>query len=75
MGFVLTSIYYAYYYAILALMNGGRVPTVMQSVTLGLFEQQYIRKALKRSKPSNRRSRTSLPSATPTTNRTACCAA
>jgi uncharacterized protein (UPF0332 family) len=42
MGFVLTNLYYAYYYSILALTNEGQVPTTMQSVTLGLFELQYI---------------------------------
>ena len=41
-GFVLTNLYYAFYYSILALMNEGQVPTTMQSVTLGLFERQYI---------------------------------
>jgi uncharacterized protein (UPF0332 family) len=44
-GFVLTNLYYAYYYAILALMKEGQVPTTMQSVTIGLFEQQYIKSA------------------------------
>jgi len=42
-GMVLTNLYYAYYYPILALMNEGRVPSTMQSVTVGLFEQQYIK--------------------------------
>jgi uncharacterized protein (UPF0332 family) len=42
-GFVLTNLYYAYYYSILSLMNEGQVPTTMQSVTLGLFERQYVR--------------------------------
>ena len=42
-GIVLTNLYYAYYYPILALMNEGRVPSTMQSVTIGLFEQQYIK--------------------------------
>ncbi len=42
-GFVLTNLYYAYYYPILALMNEGQVPTAMQSVTIGLFEQRFIR--------------------------------
>jgi uncharacterized protein (UPF0332 family) len=41
-GFVLTNLYYAYYYPILALQNEGQVPSTMQSVTIGLFEQQYI---------------------------------
>jgi hypothetical protein len=39
---VLTNLYYACYYSILALMNEGQVPTTMQSVTLGLFERQYV---------------------------------
>ena len=42
-GFVLTNLYYAFYYPILALMNEGQVPSTMQSVTIGLFEQQYIK--------------------------------
>jgi len=41
-GRVLTNLYYAYYYPVLALQNEGRVPDTMQSVTLGLFEQKYI---------------------------------
>jgi len=44
-GFVLTNLYYAYYYPILSLMNDGQVPSTMQSVTIGLFEQQYINTA------------------------------
>ena len=43
-GFVLTHLHYAYYYPILAIMNEGQVPSTMQSVTIGLFEQQYINK-------------------------------
>ena len=41
-GRVLTNLYYAYYYSVLALQNEGRVPETMQSVTLGLFEQKYV---------------------------------
>ena len=41
-GRVLTNLYYAFYYPVLALLNEGRVPETMQSVTLGLFERQYI---------------------------------
>jgi HEPN domain. len=42
-GLVLTNLFYAFYYSILALMNEGQTPTTMQSVTLGLFEQQFIK--------------------------------
>jgi uncharacterized protein len=45
-GFVLTNLFYAFYYPILALMNEGQVPMTMQSVTLGLFEQQFIKTGL-----------------------------
>ena len=41
-GRVLTNLYYAYYYAVLALMNEGRVPETMQSITLSLFERRFI---------------------------------
>lgn len=42
-GFVLTSLYYAFYYPVVAVLNEGRVPETMQSVALGLFDQQFIK--------------------------------
>lgn len=42
-AFVLNNLYLAYYYPILALVHDGRVPDSMQSVTIGLFDQQFIR--------------------------------
>jgi len=42
-GFVLTNLFYAFYYPILAIMNEGQVPTTMQSITIGLFDQQFIK--------------------------------
>jgi len=42
-GFVLTNLFYAFYYPVLAIMNEGRVPTTMQSITIGLFDQQFIK--------------------------------
>jgi len=41
-GFVLTNLYYSYYNPILALMNESQVPSTMQSVTIGFFEQRFI---------------------------------
>jgi len=41
-GFVLTNLYYSYYYPILALMNEGQVPSTMQNVTIAFFEQRFI---------------------------------
>jgi uncharacterized protein (UPF0332 family) len=52
-GFVLTNLYYAFYYSILALMNEGQVPATMQSVTLGLFDQQFVRTGFFKQKYSN----------------------
>jgi len=42
-AFVLTNLYYAYYYPVLALINEGQVPSTMQSVTIGLFDQRFIK--------------------------------
>jgi uncharacterized protein (UPF0332 family) len=42
-GFVLTNLFYAFYYPILAIMNEGQVPSTMQSITIGLFDQQFIK--------------------------------
>jgi uncharacterized protein (UPF0332 family) len=39
---VLASLYLAFYYALLALVHGGRVPETLQSVTIGLFDQHFI---------------------------------
>jgi uncharacterized protein (UPF0332 family) len=41
-GFVLTNLYYAFYYPIISLMNEGQVPNTMQSITIGLFDRQFI---------------------------------
>jgi uncharacterized protein (UPF0332 family) len=42
-GFVLNSLYLAFYYPVIALVHEGKVPDVMQSVTIGLFDQQFIK--------------------------------
>jgi uncharacterized protein (UPF0332 family) len=39
---VLASLYLAFYYPLIALVHGGRVPETLQSVTIGLFEQRFI---------------------------------
>ena len=38
-GFVLTNLFYAFYYPMLAIMNEGQVPATMQSITIGLFDR------------------------------------
>jgi uncharacterized protein (UPF0332 family) len=40
--FVLTNLYYAFYYPIISLMNEGQGPNTMQSITIGLFDRQFI---------------------------------
>jgi uncharacterized protein (UPF0332 family) len=42
-GFVLNNIYCAFYHSVIALVHGGQVPDVMQRVTIGLFEQRFVR--------------------------------
>ncbi len=41
-GFVMNSLYYAFYYPVIALVCEGKVPTEMQSVVIGLFDRQFI---------------------------------
>lgn len=41
-GPAVNGVYYAFYYPVLALVNEGRVPDVMQSVLIGLFDRQFI---------------------------------
>ena len=41
-GLAVTGVYYAFYYPVLALVSGGRVPDTMHHVIIGLFERQYI---------------------------------
>jgi uncharacterized protein (UPF0332 family) len=52
-GFVLTNLFFAFYYPILAIMNEGQVPTTMQSITIGLFDQQYIKAGIFRQEYSD----------------------
>jgi len=42
LAFVLNNLYLSCYYSIVALVHGGRVPETMQSVTIGLFDQQFV---------------------------------
>jgi uncharacterized protein (UPF0332 family) len=43
-GLVLNSLYYAFYYPVIALVYQGQVPSTMQSVVIGLFDRQFIEK-------------------------------
>ncbi len=40
--FVLSQLYQAYYYPVIALVYDGKVPETMQSVTIGLFQQRFV---------------------------------
>ena len=52
-GFVLTNLFYAFYYPMLAIMNEGQVPTAMQSITIGLFDRQFIKSGIFRQEYSD----------------------
>ncbi len=41
-GFVINGLYYAFYYPVIALVYQGQVPSAMQSVVIGQFDQQFI---------------------------------
>jgi uncharacterized protein (UPF0332 family) len=42
MGFIMNNLYYALFYPVLAVLNEGQVPTSMQSVTIALFDKEFI---------------------------------
>ncbi len=42
MGFIMNNLYYAFFYPVLAVLNEGQVPTSMQSVTIALFDKEFI---------------------------------
>ncbi len=42
-GLVINGLYYAFYYPVVALVYEGRTPSAMQSVVIGLFDDQFIR--------------------------------
>jgi len=42
MWFIMNNLYYAFFYPVLAVLNEGQVPTSMQSVTIALFDKEFI---------------------------------
>jgi uncharacterized protein (UPF0332 family) len=42
LGYVVNSLYYAFYYPVLALLQVKGVPAAMQSVSIALFEREFI---------------------------------
>ncbi len=42
MGFIMNNLYHAFFYSVLAVLNEGQVPTSMQSVTIALFDREFI---------------------------------
>lgn len=43
---VLSRLFQAFYYPVIALVHEGRVPETMQSVTIGLFEQRFVQRGI-----------------------------
>lgn len=46
LGYVLNSLYYAFYYPVLALLHSRDIPAAMQSVSIALFEREFIETGL-----------------------------
>jgi uncharacterized protein (UPF0332 family) len=42
-GYIINSLYYAFYYPALALLHTKNIPTAMQSVMIALFEREFVR--------------------------------
>jgi uncharacterized protein (UPF0332 family) len=45
-GYVMNSLYYAFYYPVLALLHARGVPAAMQSVSIALFEREFVKTGL-----------------------------
>ena len=45
-GYVVNSLYYALYYPVLALLHGRVIQAAMQSVSIALFEREFVRTGL-----------------------------
>jgi uncharacterized protein (UPF0332 family) len=43
LNFVVNSLYYAYYYPALALLHAKGIPAAMQSVSIALFEREFVK--------------------------------
>jgi len=41
-GYVMNSLYYAFYYPVLALLHTRGIPAAMQSVSIALFEREFV---------------------------------
>jgi len=46
LGFVINSLYYAFYYPVLALLHAKNIPAAMQSVSIALFEREFVETGL-----------------------------
>jgi uncharacterized protein (UPF0332 family) len=46
LGYVLNSLYYAFYYPVLALLHSRSIPAAMQSVSIALFEKEFVESGL-----------------------------
>ena len=42
LSYVVNSLYYAFYYPVLGLLHAKGTPAAMQSVSIGLFEREFI---------------------------------
>jgi uncharacterized protein (UPF0332 family) len=45
-GYVINSLYYAFYYPVLALLHAKDIPAAMQSVSIALFEREFVETGL-----------------------------
>ena len=46
LGYVVNSLYYACYYPVLALLRAKGIPAAMQTVSIALFEREFVEKGL-----------------------------
>jgi uncharacterized protein (UPF0332 family) len=46
LGYVVNSLYYAFYYPVLGLLHAKGTPAAMQSVSIALFEREFVKTGL-----------------------------
>lgn len=46
LGYVMNSLYYVFYYPVLALLRTRDIPATMQSISIALFEKEFVETGL-----------------------------
>ncbi len=53
LGYVVNSLFYAFYYPVLAMLHARHIPSAMQSVSIALFEKEFVETGIFEKRVSN----------------------